>query len=75
MLIELGFMSNSKDMHNLTDPTWEDKVAAAMTQGISSYFDQQDEVRQAEVEENRARSAQQEAAISSPERVADAPAR
>jgi N-acetylmuramoyl-L-alanine amidase len=74
MLIELGFMSNSKDMRNLTDPTWEDKVAAAMTQGISSYFDQQDEVRQAEAEENRSRPARQAATASSPERVADAPA-
>jgi hypothetical protein len=62
-------------MHNLTDPTWDDKVAAAMTQGISSYFDQQDEVRQAEAEENRPAPAPQASAKSSPERVADAPAR
>jgi N-acetylmuramoyl-L-alanine amidase len=75
MLIELGFMSNSKDMHNLTDPAWEDKVAAAMTQGITGYFDQQKEVRQAEAELNRAAAKQQASAASGEETVADAPAR
>jgi hypothetical protein len=75
MLIELGFMSNSKDMHNLTDPAWDDKVAAAMTQGITGYFDQQKEVRQAEAELNRAAAKQQASAASGEETVADAPAR
>jgi N-acetylmuramoyl-L-alanine amidase len=74
MLIELGFMSNSKDMHNLTDPSWEDKVAAAMTQGISSYFDQQDEVRQAEAKLNQGPPEQQASAAQGPEQVANAPA-
>ncbi len=41
MLIELGFMSNSDDIRNLTDPAWQDKVAAALARGIADYFAQQ----------------------------------
>lgn len=40
MLIELGFMSNSDDMSNLTKPDWQDRVAAALARGIASYFDE-----------------------------------
>jgi N-acetylmuramoyl-L-alanine amidase len=41
MLIELGFMSNNDDIRNLTDPAWQDRVAAALARGISAYFDEQ----------------------------------
>jgi hypothetical protein len=50
MLVELGFMSNSDDIHNLTDPAWQDRVAEAMARGISDYFDAQAVVRQAEAQ-------------------------
>jgi N-acetylmuramoyl-L-alanine amidase len=40
MLIELGFMSNSDDIANLTDPAWQDRVADALARGIAAYFDQ-----------------------------------
>jgi N-acetylmuramoyl-L-alanine amidase len=41
MLIELGFMSNSEDISNLTKPEWEARVADALGRGIADYFDQQ----------------------------------
>lgn len=41
MLIELGFMSNSDDIANLTKPEWQDRVAAALARGIGTYFDEQ----------------------------------
>jgi N-acetylmuramoyl-L-alanine amidase len=41
MLVELGFMSNGDDIRNLTDPSWQDRVAQAMARGIADYFDAQ----------------------------------
>ena len=41
MLIELGFMSNTDDIANLTKPEWQDRVAAALARGIGAYFDEQ----------------------------------
>lgn len=41
MLIELGFMSNSEDISNLTRPEWEARVADALARGITDYFDKQ----------------------------------
>ncbi|MEO8882566.1 MAG: N-acetylmuramoyl-L-alanine amidase [Devosia sp.] len=40
MLVELGFMSNTDDITNLTDPQWQDRVADALARGIAAYFDQ-----------------------------------
>ncbi|HVX80485.1 MAG TPA: N-acetylmuramoyl-L-alanine amidase [Devosiaceae bacterium] len=40
MLIELGFLSNHEDIGNLLDPKWQDRAAAAIARGISSYFDE-----------------------------------
>lgn len=75
MLIELGFMSNSDDIHDLTNPAWQDKVAAAMAQGIAGYFDQQDAVRQAETHlEATPQPQAASAALQTQKTVADAPA-
>jgi N-acetylmuramoyl-L-alanine amidase len=57
MLIELGFMSNSDDIRNLTDPAWQDRVAAALARGISDYFDQQQQTQRAEAQQTAAPSA------------------
>ncbi|MDR3472041.1 MAG: N-acetylmuramoyl-L-alanine amidase [Devosia sp.] len=40
MLIELGFLSNSDDISNLTDAQWQDRAAAAIARGIGAYFDE-----------------------------------
>ncbi len=39
MLIELGFLSNATDISNLVTSGWRDKVVAALSEGISTYFD------------------------------------
>lgn len=39
VLIELGYMSNDGDISNLGAADWRDKMAAALAQGISDYFD------------------------------------
>lgn len=38
-LIELGFLSNAKDMANLKENDWQTRTAEAIARGISSYFD------------------------------------
>jgi N-acetylmuramoyl-L-alanine amidase len=38
LLIELGFLSNAKDIANLEDNAWRDQVVAAIAKGIEAYF-------------------------------------
>lgn len=39
LLVELGFLSNAKDVKRLTTPSEQRKVAAAIARGIVSYFE------------------------------------
>ncbi|MGJ8529265.1 N-acetylmuramoyl-L-alanine amidase [Maritalea sp.] len=39
VLIELGFLSNSKDLANLSQAEWQQKVAVTLARGIAKYFD------------------------------------
>lgn len=39
ILIELGFLSNTSDMANLTQSDWQGRTAEAIARGISTYFD------------------------------------
>lgn len=39
VLVELGFLSNDKDISNLTAGAWRDRTAEALARGISAYFD------------------------------------
>lgn len=39
VLVELGFLSNRDDVHNLVSDQWRDRVAEALARGIVSYFD------------------------------------
>jgi N-acetylmuramoyl-L-alanine amidase len=39
VLVELGFMSNPRDVANLTQSDWRDRTAEAIARGISTYFD------------------------------------
>lgn len=38
LLVELGFLSNAKDIANLENNDWRNKVVAAITDGIDAYF-------------------------------------
>ncbi|MEO6395431.1 MAG: N-acetylmuramoyl-L-alanine amidase [Devosia sp.] len=38
LLIELGFLSNAKDITNLEDSGWRDTMVAAMAEGLARYF-------------------------------------
>lgn len=40
ILVELGFMSNARDISNLTTDAWRDKVAQALALGIVKYFEE-----------------------------------
>ncbi len=39
ILIELGFLSNSQDVKNLTSKEWRTRVSQAIARGVASYFD------------------------------------
>ncbi len=39
ILIELGFLSNSQDVKNLTTKEWRTRVSQAIARGVASYFD------------------------------------
>ena len=39
VLIELGFLSNARDMANLVETDWQNRTAEAIARGISTYFD------------------------------------
>lgn len=39
VLVELGFLSNTKDIANLTQGGWRDQTAQAIARGVSTYFD------------------------------------
>ena len=39
LLVELGFLSNTKDVKRLTTPSEQQKVARAVARGIASYFE------------------------------------
>ncbi len=39
VLVELGFLSNAKDISNLTTDTWRDNVAEALARGVTTYFE------------------------------------
>jgi N-acetylmuramoyl-L-alanine amidase len=41
LLVELGFLSNPKDIANLESNDWRDKVVAAISEGIDAYFAEQ----------------------------------
>jgi len=41
VLVELGFLSNPRDIENLTAGEWRDRTAEALARGISAYFDGQ----------------------------------
>jgi N-acetylmuramoyl-L-alanine amidase len=38
LLVELGFLSNAKDISNLESDAWRDEVVAAIAKGITDYF-------------------------------------
>ncbi|HWA19671.1 MAG TPA: N-acetylmuramoyl-L-alanine amidase [Devosia sp.] len=38
LLVELGFLSNAKDITNLESDSWRDEVVAAIAKGIADYF-------------------------------------
>lgn len=38
LLVELGFLSNPKDIANLTTDVWRDKVAGALANGLAVHF-------------------------------------
>lgn len=40
LLLELGFLSNTNDITNLTAASWRNKVAEALAKGIAGYFDE-----------------------------------
>jgi N-acetylmuramoyl-L-alanine amidase len=39
LLVELGFLSNAKDITNLESDAWRDQVVAALAKGIGDYFE------------------------------------
>ncbi len=39
ILVETGFISNSREERNLRDPNYQQKLARAMLRGVRSYFD------------------------------------
>lgn len=42
-LIEVGFLSNKKDLNNLTNPTYQDQLVTMITLGIVSYIGENNE--------------------------------
>jgi hypothetical protein len=36
--VELGYLSNAKDVQSLSSPEWQTKTAAAMIQEIDAFF-------------------------------------
>jgi N-acetylmuramoyl-L-alanine amidase len=38
VLLELGFLSNPEDVKLLTSEAWRDRVSAAMTEAVLSFF-------------------------------------
>ncbi len=40
ILVELGFLSNMKDVENLTTSEWNERVANSIARGIAVYFDE-----------------------------------
>ncbi len=38
VLVELGYMSNSKDQQEMATPAWQDKVSGAIAAAITTYF-------------------------------------
>jgi N-acetylmuramoyl-L-alanine amidase len=39
ILVELGFLSNARDIANLQQSDWRDRAVAALARGIAGYFD------------------------------------
>jgi N-acetylmuramoyl-L-alanine amidase len=40
ILVELGFLSNARDIANLQKSDWRDRVVDALARGIGDYFDE-----------------------------------
>ncbi len=38
VLVEMGFMSNHKELQNLLDPTYQAKIVEGIAQGVDNYF-------------------------------------
>ena len=39
VLIELGYVSNARDVRNLSSPRWREKITTAMARAVQRYFD------------------------------------
>ena len=57
MLLEFGFLSNAADTRNMLNPEWQEKCAAAVSDGILSYAKKVDTLDTA-VAEKRKRDAE-----------------